>query len=96
MIGKKIHSPEVLALATSQASRFADELVHEPIAVLELRIQSDSSTAQQTRAVYATGRDQALGRGRGGFSFVRGSKTEMDSNVGSGESSARLLARRLR
>lgn len=97
MAENEIKSTKLLALATSQAALFADEFVSEPITELELRIKRDSTTGQKAPAAYSLGRDQALTRGRSGYPFVRRSKTDLnDSNVGSGETSAQLLARRLR
>jgi len=92
---KKNNQFQLLALATSQAAQFANELVREPVA--ELLIESASGkNSKQTMANYASGRNQALTRGRTGYSIVRLSKTEMkDSDIGKGETSAQLLARRL-
>lgn len=97
MVKKPIKSPQLLALATTTAAHFADELVGDPVAELELRSGPASEKAQQTRADYSRGRDQALTRGRGGRSLLHLSRTELhDSSVGRGETSAQLLARRLR
>jgi hypothetical protein len=95
MAKEKIQTPQLLALATSQAAQFADEIVCEPIDVLELRIEPGSAAGQKAQPAYALGRNQALTRGKGGIS-ARLSKTKLnDSDVGKGETSAQLLAHRL-
>jgi hypothetical protein len=95
MAKKNSQSPQLLALASSQAAQFANELVREP--VTELRIESTSGkSGKQAPASYSTGRNQALTRGKSGYSIIRSSKIELkDSDAGRGETSAQLLARRL-
>ena len=96
MSKQNIQDPQVLTLATSQAAHFADEFVGEPVAVLELRIKSTSPAGQKAQASYSLGRNQALTRGKGGVPRHL-SKTELnDPDAGRGETSAQLLARRLR
>lgn len=91
MSKKSIQSYQMLALASSQAARFADDFVREPVALLELRSDS-ANESKQTRADYARARDRA----RGGITLLNRFKTEMnDSDVGTGETSTQLLARRL-
>ena len=84
---------QVLTSATSEAARFANELVFEPVAVLNLRIEADGEKGKQAQPAYALQRNQALTRGKGGYSSWSTPDVE-DPNVGIAETSAQLLARR--
>jgi hypothetical protein len=96
MAKKNMLSPQLLTLATSQAARFADEIVCEPIDVLELRMEFGSPAGQKSQHAYSLGRNQALTRGKSGYSIIRSANKELnDSDAGKGETSAQLLARRL-
>ncbi len=95
MVKKNSQSPQLLALASSEAAQFANELVRQPVAELIIELASGKS-GKQTMANYSKGRNQALTRGKTGYSIIRNSKTELkDSDAGRGETSAQLLARRL-
>jgi len=86
---------EVLTLKSSQTALFADEIVGEPVPVLELRLDPESSKGKQAQPAYALGRNQALARGKGGH--IRRSILEVqDPSTGQGETSEQLLTRRLK
>ena len=93
MFKMNAQSTQVLALASSQAARFADDLVRDPIALLELHRDS-ANKSKQTGGDYSRGRDRS--QHKGGIALLNRFKTEMnDSNAGVGETSMQLLARRL-
>ncbi len=86
-------STQVLALASSQAAHFADDLVRDPIALLELRRDS-ANKSKQTMSNYAQARSHS--QHKGAIVLLNRFKTEMNnSDVGVGEASVQLLARRL-
>ena len=92
---KQYAQPQELKLVGSQAARLADELVSEPIAMLELRVV-DLAKGKQAQPAYALQRNQALTRGRSGYSNACLPKEQLnDSNLGRGETSAQLVAHRL-
>jgi hypothetical protein len=93
---KNFHAT-VLTLTTSQAAHLADELVGEPIGLLELRMEPDGVKGKQAQPAYTLQRNQALTRGKGGYKSANNrSKVEAkDRHLGHGETSAELLARRL-
>ena len=96
MANQNTQSPQLLALITSQAAHFADELVCDPVDGLVLN-NAPTAAHQKSQASYSQQRNQALTRGRTGYSIVPRFKTEMDDpDAGRGETSAQLLARRLR
>jgi hypothetical protein len=84
---------QVLTSAASEAARFANELVPEPVAVLDLRIEANSEKGKQAQPAYALQRNQALTRGKGGYSGWSIPDVE-DPSLGMAESSAQLLERR--
>jgi hypothetical protein len=86
---------EELTLKSSQAALFADEIVGESIPVLELRLEPGSAKGQQAQPAYALGRNQALTRGKGGYTS-RSILEVQDPNTGRGETSEQLLTRRLK
>jgi hypothetical protein len=90
------HKRKELTIATSQAADLADLLVAEPIDILELRIEANSAKGQQAQPAYALQRNQALTRGRSGYSNASLPQAKLnDATFGKGETSAQLIARRL-
>lgn len=87
---------KTLALANSEAARFANEVAGQPITVLELRIEPDRVKGKQAQPAYSLQRNQALTRGKGGYTGANRSKAELKNpHVGHGETSVELIARRL-
>jgi hypothetical protein len=85
---------DLQTLTNTKAADFANELVNEPIALLELR-NSDGIKGKQAQPAYALQRNQALTRGKGGYRSSSIPNVE-DPNVGQCETSANLVARRIR
>ena len=79
--------------SASEAARFANELVPEPVAVLDLRMEANGEKGKQAQPAYALHRNQALTRGKGGYSGWSTPDVE-DRSLGMAESSAQLLKRR--
>lgn len=85
---------DLQTLINSKAADFANELLNEPISLLELRT-SDGIKGQQAQPAYSLQRNQALTRGKGGYRSSAVPNVE-DPNVGQCENSANLVARRMR
>ena len=85
---------DLQTLINSKAADFANELLNEPISLLELRT-SDDIKGQQAQPAYSLQRNQALTRGKGGYRSSAVPNVE-DPNMGQCENSANLVARRMR